>query len=161
MSGLESFPLFIEHDRVDNQLIYTVTAKLGYSLFELLDKTKNKKFSFKTSIQIGLQLLKCAEELHKRNFVCMDWDTTNISLRSHDLKSEMSSELVLFNFCAANTFRKFLYMSKPADQMSFRPCDDLKKLFRLLIRLVGTGSPNMESSAPTHEMNLMHPYMSR
>lgn len=61
---------------------YMVMERLGPTLRLLQSKVKNKNFSIKTVVQIGLQLLERLETLHSMGYLHMDLKPDNILVTS-------------------------------------------------------------------------------
>ena len=66
---------------------YLIMEKYGPSLKEILAKSIYGRFSQKTSVQIGTQLIDNFKELHDHGYVHSDLKLNNILLESGDRKS--------------------------------------------------------------------------
>jgi serine/threonine protein kinase len=95
MSKVEGFPKIISGGIFDHRLSYIITERLGLPLSKIVKKTSTGRFSFKSAIQVGMQMLKRAENLHTKGFLYLNWSLDNILLRDNDTSSPLSSELYL------------------------------------------------------------------
>lgn len=78
--------------------------RFGQSLAEILSLSKYGRFSIKTVVQIGLQLLDNLECLHDCGYIHCDLKPENILLAALDRNSIKSSEIVLIDFGLAKSF---------------------------------------------------------
>ncbi len=86
------------HGKTDDNLQYIVMNKYGPSLKMMLRRTKSKRFSIKTAIQIGMQLIDRLKDLHTLGFVHMDLKPDNILLGSANRTRLDSSQVILIDF---------------------------------------------------------------
>lgn len=63
-------------------LIYQVMELIGYDLEEIMTRTKNKKFSIKTTLMIGLQVIDRIQALHSIDYVHRDIKPDNLAIGS-------------------------------------------------------------------------------
>jgi serine/threonine protein kinase len=64
----------------------------------MLESSKYGRFTLKTSIQIGLQIMDRLESLHKLGFTHQDLKPENILLGTRDKSDLRSSEIILVDF---------------------------------------------------------------
>lgn len=81
-------------------------AKLGPNLKEVVNRFKKKRFTLKTVIQIGLQIIDRLESLHEINYLHLDLKLENILLKSERMQSNESSKIVLIDFGLSKLFTK-------------------------------------------------------
>lgn len=79
-------------------LYFIIMRRYGPSIKQMIRRSVYKRFSVKTAIQIGLQLLDRLESLHKLGYLHCDLKPDNILLRSDDWNSTTSSEIILIDF---------------------------------------------------------------
>lgn len=78
----KGFANMITNGKTDDNLQYIVMNKYGPSLKMMLRRTKSKRFSIKTAIQIGMQLIDRLQALHMIGYLHMDLKPDNILLGS-------------------------------------------------------------------------------
>lgn len=103
--NLQGFPRLISHGPLLENLYFIIMAKYGNSLKTLLRKSKKKRFSLKTSVQITMQLLTHLEHLHELGYLHNDLKPDNILIESNNMKHESSSNLILIDFNVARLFK--------------------------------------------------------
>ncbi len=72
--------------------------KLGNNLKQLLRKIPKHRFSLKTVVQIGSQLINRLEVLHNKGYIHSDLKPENILIGSRDLSNPASSVVYLVDF---------------------------------------------------------------
>eukprot|EP00347_Sterkiella_histriomuscorum_P003505 403364043 len=84
---------------------FIVMQKLGRSLFDCI-KERERLFSKKTVLQIGIQLLRVISNLHDKNvgYIHLDIKPDNIVIQSNDLTSCESSLLNLLDFSVSKKY---------------------------------------------------------
>ena len=98
---LENFPKLLEHGKLNNKYSLIMT-KFGDTLenyFEL----HQSKFTFKTVIQIGLQLVTLVEQFHEVGCVHNDLKLDNICVGGSDL-NDPKCQLKLIDFGLATSY---------------------------------------------------------
>lgn len=78
--------------------------KLGNSLKECLKNTKNKRFNFQTSIQIGVQLVELLSKLHGEGFLHLDLKPQNILIGNNNPKDPRNSKIYLIDFGVSKSY---------------------------------------------------------
>ena len=78
--------------------------KLGYNLRDLLKRVAKHRFSLKTAVQIGHQLVNNLRVLHDKGFVHCDIKTENIVIGSCDFRSSESSIIYLIDFGVSHRY---------------------------------------------------------
>ena len=78
--------------------MWLALEKLGPNLKHLLKRNHKNRFSTKTTIQIGIQLIDRLKLIHKKGILHLDLKPQNILIGSDDLKSEESSKVYLIDF---------------------------------------------------------------
>ncbi len=98
-------------------MTYLIMTKYGPNLKHMLRKHKKKRFSIKTSIEIGLQMLERFKDLHGLGYLHLDLSPDNIILGSSNFRKSESSQLLLIGFCIAKRcFDAFGQHIDPSDQ---------------------------------------------
>ena len=72
----------ITHGVSEQGHFYIIMEKYGLSLKEMLRHAKTQRFSLKTAVQIGIQLIDRLKELHECGFIHNDLKPDNILLGS-------------------------------------------------------------------------------
>lgn len=85
--GFLGFPKMVAHGKIHENVHYFILTKYGNSLKQLQRCSKNNQFSVKTSVQIGIQLLKRLESLHSIGYIHNDIKPDNILVESSNRKS--------------------------------------------------------------------------
>jgi casein kinase I family protein HRR25 len=91
-------------DIFGTNLSFLIMEKLGYNLRDLLRRVSRHRFSLKTVVQIGLQLVNNLKVLHNKGFVHCDIKTENIVIGSCDFRSSESSIIYLIDFGVSHRF---------------------------------------------------------
>jgi serine/threonine protein kinase len=81
-----------------NGHFYIIMMNYGQNLKQMLRASKYSRFSLKTAVQIGIQLIDRLETLHTLGFIHVDLKPDNVVLRTRDKTELESSELVLIDF---------------------------------------------------------------
>lgn len=79
--------------------------KYGPSLKMMLRRMKSKRFSIKTAIQIGIQLIDRLQALHGIGYLHMDLKPDNILLGSANRTRFDSSNIVLIDYGISKQFK--------------------------------------------------------
>lgn len=82
-----------------------ILKKYGHSLKEMILRHKKKRFSIKSCVQIGIQLLRSLETLHNHGFVHNNLKPRSVLLKSSDFKELDSSQLVLIDFAHTQRYQ--------------------------------------------------------
>ena len=85
-------------------LQYLIMTKFGPTLRQMLLKSKFQRFTVKTSVQIGLQLIDNLEALHKCGFTHNDIKLQNILVKDPNRKTLSSSQISLIDFGLTERF---------------------------------------------------------
>ena len=88
----------ISHGTTKEGLQYIIMYKYGPSLKMMLRRTKLKRFSIKTAIQIGIQLIDRLKDLHNFGYLHLDLKPDNILLGSSNRTRVDSSNIVLIDY---------------------------------------------------------------
>lgn len=72
--------------------------KYGPSLKHMLRRTKRQRFSIKTGIMIGIQLMERLRDMHSLGFLHLDLKPDNILLNSNTFTRKETSQLVLADY---------------------------------------------------------------
>ena len=72
--------------------------KLGPSLKYMLRRTKRHRFSLKTGVQIGIQLIHRLRDMHQLGFLHLDLKPENILITTSSMNRLESSKLVLIDY---------------------------------------------------------------
>lgn len=88
-----------DHGETEEGYVFIVMQKYGPSLKEMLRRTKKReRFSVKTGIMIGIQMMERLRDMHSMGLLHLDLKPDNILLGSNAFKSPESSQLVLADF---------------------------------------------------------------
>lgn len=79
--------------------------KYGPSLKMMLRRSRYKRFSIKSSVQIGLQLIDRLQDLHSIGFIHADLKPDNILLESANRKAKQSSKILLIDYGISRSYR--------------------------------------------------------
>lgn len=79
--------------------------KYGLSLKKLLKKSKHKRFSIKSAIQIGIQLCDRLEVLHNHGYLHADLKPDNVLIASTNRLRVESSQMILIDFGIAKSWK--------------------------------------------------------
>jgi serine/threonine protein kinase len=101
----KGFSEIITHGAVSNDLYFIILRRYGPSIKQMIRRSVYKRFSVKTAIQIGLQLLDRLESLHKLGYLHCDLKPDNILLKSDDWSSTTSSEIILIDFGITSQYK--------------------------------------------------------
>ena len=98
------FPLYICSGKIEEKYSYLIMSILGNNLRDLSKKTKNNRFTFKTVVQIGLQLIDRFKDLHKLGYIYCDLKPENILLGNNNVRSLENSIIYLIDFCISKSY---------------------------------------------------------
>lgn len=76
--NLKKFPKLITSGEDLKGFDYIVIEKLGYTLKDLIRRTKEKRFRIKTVTQIAIQVLERLADLHSLGYVHLDLKLDNL-----------------------------------------------------------------------------------
>ena len=96
--NLTGFTKYISSGITQNNMAYIVMVKNGPNLKNLIRKCKSRRFSIKTTLQIGIQMIERLESLHFYGYLHLDLKPDNILLSSGDRSDPKASTLVLIDF---------------------------------------------------------------
>lgn len=82
----------------DSGCHYIIMKKYGPDLQKMLDSSRYGRFSVKTTVQVGLQLIDRLESLHKLGFIHKDLKLENILIGTSDKSDLRSSEIIVVDF---------------------------------------------------------------
>jgi casein kinase 1 len=88
----------ITHGKSSTGIYYIIMERYGPSLKTMLRQSKYERFSIKSAIQIGRQLIDRLETLHNVGLIHYDLKPDNLLLLSGDKTRIESSEIVLIDF---------------------------------------------------------------
>lgn len=139
------FPLVLAASYINEGLEYYVIKKQGPTLEWLLHRTKQKHLSFKTTVQIGNQLIHRLKTLHSFGFLYLKLQSNSICIGSGNFESRESSVICLNDFSNSSRItqnqgfidsleRKFNF-SIPSF-VEFKVRDDFIDLSNLLVYLM-------------------------
>jgi serine/threonine protein kinase len=81
-----------------NGHFYVIMAKYGKNLRQMMRESKYNRFSLKTAVQIGLQLIDQLETLHLLGYVHVDFKPEKVVLRTSNKKDPRRSQLILIDY---------------------------------------------------------------
>jgi serine/threonine protein kinase len=92
VQGSPFFPKFYASGVLDD-LRYIVMEALGPSVSDVLDEMPSARFSLSTALRVGIQMLRCIQEFHKRGYIVRDVKPDNFLIRD-----SLSNPIVLIDF---------------------------------------------------------------
>jgi hypothetical protein len=103
---------------VNEGLEYIVTKQQGPTLEWLLHKTKNKHFSFKSTVQIGNQLIARLKTLHTFGFLYLKLEPNSICVASSNFEARESSVICLKDFSNSSRITQTSYLNSLERQIN-------------------------------------------
>lgn len=85
-------------------ITFIIMEKNGPNLKSMLRKCKTKRFSIKTALQIGIQMVDRLKTLHEIGYLHLDIKPDNILMGAKDRSHEDASTLVLIDFGLSKRF---------------------------------------------------------
>lgn len=104
-ANLDGFSRVIAHGNLPGNLMYIIMPKYGPSLKQMLRRSRYKRFSIKSSVQIGIQLLDRLSDLHSIGYIHADLKPDNILLASANRKIKKSSKIILIDYGISRSYR--------------------------------------------------------
>jgi serine/threonine protein kinase len=104
LQDFEGVTQLVTYGKSSTSITYIIMKKCGASLKEILTSQACSRFSLKTTVQIGLQLIDSLKGLHDCGYTHLDLKPSNVLLTDGDLTKPGSSLLTLIDFGFSSIF---------------------------------------------------------